>query len=27
TYSAQTKEPPQHIIDAVKARRPDWEGW
>ena len=27
TYSAQTTEPPAHIIDAIKARRPDWEGW
>lgn len=27
TYPAQTTEPPKHIIDAIKARRPDWEGW
>ena len=25
TYSAQTTEPPRHIIDAIKAKRPDWE--
>ena len=27
TYSAQTSVPPQEIIDAIKAKRPDWEGW
>ncbi len=27
TYTAQTSAPPQHIIDAIKARRPGWEGW
>lgn len=27
TYPAQTAEPPQHIIDAVKTRRPGWEGY
>ena len=27
TYSAQTKVPPQDVVDAIKARRPDWEGW
>ncbi len=25
TYSAQTNEPPQDIIAAIKARRPEWE--
>ena len=25
TYTAQTSEPPDHVIDAIKARRPDWE--
>ena len=25
TYSAQTKRPPKKIIDAIKAKRPDWE--
>ena len=25
TYPAQTIEPPSEIIDAIKARRPDWE--
>lgn len=24
TYPAQTPEPPQHVIDAIAARRPDW---
>ncbi|MEO1285638.1 MAG: sarcosine oxidase subunit delta [Pseudomonadota bacterium] len=24
SYSAQTSEPPQKILDAIKARRPDW---
>ncbi len=24
TYSAQTPEPPQHVIDAIRAKRPDW---
>ena len=27
TYPAQTSAPPQHIIDAVKTRRPGWEGY
>lgn len=27
TYSAQTYEPPQAIIDAVKAKHPEWEGY
>ena len=27
TYPAHATEPPQHIIDAIKAKRPDWEGW
>ena len=26
TYPAQTLEPPQNIIDAIKTRRPDWQG-
>ncbi|WP_108483476.1 sarcosine oxidase subunit delta [Oceaniglobus ichthyenteri] len=26
TYSAQTFGPPQHVIDAIKSRRPDWQG-
>jgi len=25
TYTAQTSTPPKHIIDAIKAKRPDWE--
>ncbi len=25
TYSAQTTEPPAHILDAIRAKRPDWE--
>lgn len=24
TYPAQTLEPPQHVLDAIAARRPDW---
>ncbi|MEM6467192.1 MAG: sarcosine oxidase subunit delta [Pseudomonadota bacterium] len=24
SYSAQTSEPPQEIIEAIKSRRPDW---
>lgn len=27
TYTAQTSTPPQEIIDRIKAKRPDWEGW
>jgi sarcosine oxidase, subunit delta len=27
TYSAQTPVPPKNVIDAIKAKRPDWEGW
>ncbi|WP_339106942.1 sarcosine oxidase subunit delta [Thioclava sp. GXIMD4216] len=27
TYSAQTKEPPQDVIDAIRAKRPDFEGY
>ncbi|WP_226780641.1 sarcosine oxidase subunit delta [Oceaniglobus trochenteri] len=27
TYSAQTLEPPQDILDAIAARRPDWQGF
>lgn len=26
TYPAQTTEPPRDILDAIRARRPDWEG-
>lgn len=26
TYFAQTGEPPQHIRDAITARRPGWDG-
>jgi sarcosine oxidase subunit delta len=25
TYSAQTTAPPDHILAAIRARRPDWE--
>ncbi|MEL6679746.1 MAG: sarcosine oxidase subunit delta [Pseudomonadota bacterium] len=24
-YPAQVSEPPQHILDAIRAKRPDWE--
>lgn len=27
TYSAQTPEPPPDVIDAIRARRPEWEGY
>ena len=27
TYPAQTPAPPQEVIEAITARRPDWEGW
>ncbi|RMH45658.1 MAG: sarcosine oxidase subunit delta, partial [Alphaproteobacteria bacterium] len=27
TYPAQVTEPPREIIERIKARRPDWEGW
>lgn len=27
TYSAQSPEPPPEIIDAITAKRPDWEGF
>ncbi len=27
TYAAQTTEPPAHIVAAIKAKRPDWEGY
>ena len=27
TYPAQTTEPPEDVIAAIRARRPDWEGW
>lgn len=26
TYPAQTTEPPENIVAAIKAKRPDWEG-
>ncbi|HBZ45535.1 MAG TPA: sarcosine oxidase subunit delta [Maritimibacter sp.] len=26
TYSAQTIEPPKAVIDAIKKKKPDWEG-
>jgi hypothetical protein len=26
TYSAQTTEPPDDIVAAIRARRPEWEG-
>ena len=26
TYSAQTTEPPAEVIEAIRARRPNWEG-
>lgn len=26
TYSAQTPEPPEEILEAIRAKRPDWEG-
>ncbi|MCV6595284.1 MAG: sarcosine oxidase subunit delta, partial [Silicimonas sp.] len=26
TYSAQTTEPPEDIVAAIKAKRPEWEG-
>ncbi|MEM1299926.1 MAG: sarcosine oxidase subunit delta [Pseudomonadota bacterium] len=27
TYPAQTTEPPQWLVDKIKAKRPDWEGF
>ena len=27
TYPAQTLEPPKDLIDAIKAKHPDWEGY
>ena len=27
TYSAQVSEPPADVIAAIRARRPEWEGW
>ncbi len=27
TYSAQTLKPPRAILDAIRAKRPDWEGF
>lgn len=27
TYPAQTTEPPAEIVAAIKARRPEWEGY
>jgi len=26
TYPAQTTEPPEHVVAAIRAKRPDWEG-
>lgn len=26
TYPAQVSSPPEYILDAIRARRPDWEG-
>ena len=26
TYSAQVSAPPQDIVEAIRARRPEWEG-
>jgi sarcosine oxidase subunit delta len=27
SYPAQAAAPPAGLLDAIKARRPDWEGW
>jgi len=27
TYRADVSAPPQDIQDAIRAKRPDWEGW
>lgn len=27
TYPAQTTEPPPDVVEKIKARRPEWEGW
>ena len=27
TYTAQTSTPPDNIIEAIKAKRPEWEGF
>ena len=27
TYSAQTREPPPDVIAAIRAKRPEWEGY
>jgi len=27
TYSAQTVEPPGALLEAIKRKRPGWEGW
>ena len=27
TYKAQSTRPPADLIRAIRARRPDWEGW
>ena len=27
TYPAQTNEPPKALLAAIKAKRPNWEGW
>ena len=27
TYSAQVTEPPKALVNKIKKKRPDWEGW
>ena len=27
TYPAQVAAPPKDVVKAIKARRPEWEGW
>ena len=27
TYPAQVTEPPEDVVKAIRAKRPDWEGW
>ena len=27
TYSAQVTEPPAEILERIRTRRPEWEGW
>jgi sarcosine oxidase subunit delta len=27
TYSAQTYEPPKDLVNAIKKKHPDWEGY